>query len=272
MRDDEDRVARATRHDGADVPQVDAAAARDVGREAVYPRPQSQLRQLGGHPAGGASRRGRARRAVGVERHEVLGQPVRVHVVERRLERRSDRWQRRRPRHREGRGEHRYGEDDERDAVETAAERTLHGAGPRTPSERVVLGGRVGNGAAIVGRSRSSAHVEPRHHPPGRRRGSRAEALGLSARARRLPRGSGTGRRRGPTAIRRARGRPRRPRPHAAQARRPRGLQADSRREHTCRSSCSPPATTRWTRCSASSSARTTTSRSRSRSASSVAG
>ena len=86
MCDDEDRVPGAAGNCGTHVSQIDPAPAGDVHGEAVDPCRQPERRQLPGHPGSGAGGGGSARRTVGMQRRELLREPVRGGIVERGLE------------------------------------------------------------------------------------------------------------------------------------------------------------------------------------------
>ena len=97
MCDDEDRVPGAAGNGGAHVPQIDPAAAGDVHGKAVDPRPSTRApASFPATQAAAPAEAGATRRTVGMERRELLREPVRGGVVERRLERRGCLWERRR--------------------------------------------------------------------------------------------------------------------------------------------------------------------------------
>ena len=129
MCDDEDRVPGAAGNRGTHVSQIHPAPAGDVHGEAVDPCRQPERRQLPGHPGSGAGGGGSARRTVGMQRRELLREPVRGGIVERGLDCRSRLRQGRRPGDRECRRQERDGDDDPGHPVQAPADRALDRAG-----------------------------------------------------------------------------------------------------------------------------------------------
>ena len=99
--------ARTAGDDRAHVPQLDAAAAGDRRRKAVDPGPQSEPRELVRHPGSGPRATTGLRANGPGSGRQLLREPVRGGVVERRLERRGRLRERTRPGDRERRGEQR---------------------------------------------------------------------------------------------------------------------------------------------------------------------
>ena len=226
---------------------------------------RGRARGLAGDPAAPRRASWGARRAVGVDAGELRGEPVRgsgsnvdSSVAGRRATARAGEREREASSgmatnsQRRGRG----GRSAGRSSDAAVRKRRRRGAG------------RGRNGAAIVGRAHRAAMPNPATILLVDDEEAVQKLLTLSPRARRLPRRPGTRRRRGPRA-------------HSAsspsiwssstsccRSSTASRFASGSAPRATCRSSCSRRATTRWTRCSGSSSAPTTTSRSRSRSAS----
>ena len=220
--------------DRDEVLQLDLAATRDLRREAIHPRRLEAVElELVGDPAGGSQAAGRARRPVRVLARELAGQLLGDRGVEGRRQRR--RRERLRAGDAEGGQQERQGDQQPGSAHEPCIHRPLDGAAAGAPARRERSSGRRHCTGQCRERPRPSlAFGHGRHvdHPARRRRGLRPEAPDVPAGAGRLQGRARARRRGGARALRRGGRRSRRPRPDAAEARRPRGLQAPACREH----------------------------------------
>src|SRR5581483_7460524 len=229
MGHDDDRIgARGPDGDGGHVRQLGPATAGNRAPEPVRVRLEAERAQLVCDPAGGALVARRTRRAVRLDR-DLIDQLPCVDALEGRRQPRPV--ERLRASDGERGDQERNGDDQPGPAIEPPVDRPLE----RAPA-RSAPGGwesRWRDTRAIVGRAEVDArrHAELRDDPARRRRGVSSEAADLSPRTGRLQRGAGARRRGGARPVHESAGRPRRPRPDAAEAGRARGLQAPARHE-----------------------------------------